>query len=105
MLKSSIIFRNLKSFLLFCFLIFEATSYILKFIIKTNNAKQFITKNNIIKFTIAKSIIIKFAIAKFVIVKSIIAKYIAQKSFTIIVQLSNNFYNNIIFNIKNLFCN
>jgi len=76
----------------------ETTSRASKSISKTNNANQFATKTKIARSKIAKSIIEKFAIAKFVV-----AKYIAQKSFAIIAQLSNNFYNNIIFNTKNLF--
>ncbi len=88
---------------MFCFLIFKAIFYILKSIAKTNNAKQSTTKTKIAKFVIKKLVIAKSTIAKYIAQKSIVAKYIIQKSFAIIVQLLNNIYNNIIFNIKNLF--
>ncbi len=93
-----------------CFLILKTIFYILKFIVRANNVKQFITKNKIAKFAITKFAITKFAIIKFVIIKFvatkfIVAKYTTQKSFIIIVRLLNNFYNNIIFNTKNLSCN
>ena len=88
-----------------CFLILKTIFYILKFIVRANNVKQFITKNKIAKFAITKFAIIKFVIIKFVATKFIVAKYTTQKSFIIIVRLLNNFYNNIIFNTKNLSCN
>jgi len=85
MLKSFVTSRNLKSFLLFCFLMLEAISYASKFTIKTNNAKQITTKLIIAKFIIAKFVVAKLIIAKLIIAKLIIAKHTMQKSFTIIV--------------------